>query len=129
MGYSQKVELLTGKEGGYKLKTRHEGLTAEHHKTGRSRCHTGRDNSLLRTNWEIPLTLQCPGKNGLTEAPEQLWCDEAVALSSCPSYGCLSLMCAPSFCSRTRGRGEPQATHRSRRQGSPAASAKLPRTP
>ena len=72
---------------------------------------------------------QCPGKKGLTQAPEQLWCDEAVALSSCPSYSCLSLLCVPSFGSRTRGRGEPQSTHRSRWQGSPAAPAKLPRTP
>lgn len=36
---------------------------------------------------------QCPGKKGLTQAPEQLWCDEAVALSSCPSHSCLSLLC------------------------------------
>ena len=34
---------------------------------------------------------QCPGKKGLTQAPEQLWCDEAVALSSCPSCVCPAL--------------------------------------
>lgn len=48
-----------------------------------------KDNSLLRTNWE-----ECPYR---AFTLEQLCCDEAVALLSCPSYGCLSLIVHPAF--------------------------------